>query len=148
MKDLLAKYIAPLFLSAIAVLAPIKAIMVVTGILIFADLITGILAANKRGEKINSAGIRRTISKIFIYQLAIIVGFLIEKYMLSDFLPISKVAAAAIASVEGFSIFENLNTIDGSNLFKKAINLLGSSNDAIKKDVIEAVKGDSKEPPK
>lgn len=141
------KYVQPTLISLLAVLAPIKAILLVAGFLIVADLLTGILAAKKRGESINSAGLRRTITKIFVYQLAIITGFLIEKYMLSDFLPISKIAASIVGTVEGLSIYENLNTIEGTNVFKKIVNLLGSQNDELKKKIEESV-GDSKEPPK
>ena len=60
MKD----FITGLLVSTVAVFAPIKAVILVTGILIFADLFTGIMAARKKGEKITSAGLRRTTSPI------------------------------------------------------------------------------------
>lgn len=122
-------FITGLLVSTVAVFAPIKAVILVTGILIFADLITGILAARKKGEKITSAGLRRTVTKIFIYNSAIMLGFLAEKYMLDGFIPVSKIASGLIATVELASLYENLNTLNGNNLFKALIDKLGSVND-------------------
>ena len=118
-----------LLISTVAVLAPIKMVLLVTGILIFADLISGIIAAKKRGEEISSAGLRRTITKVAIYNAAIILGFLAETYMLDGFLPISKIASSLIALVECKSLYENLDEIRGGNLFKSLIDKLGSQND-------------------
>lgn len=124
--------ITPLLVSTLAVFAPVKAILIVTGVLIMADLISGVLAAKKRGESISSAGLRRTITKIFVYNMAVITGFLVEKYMITDLFPISKLIAGIISVVELKSILENLNTINGTDIFKTIIEKLGSSNDAPK----------------
>lgn len=132
MKAALVKYVQPALVSTLAVFAPIKAILLVTGFLIMADLFSGVLAARKRGETINSAGLRRTVTKILVYNLAVISGFLVEKYMISDIFPISKLIAGVISIVELKSILENLNTINGTNIFKVIIEKLGSSNDAPK----------------
>lgn len=123
------QYILPFFVSTIAVFAPIHAIIVTVGVVILTDLITGILAARKRDERISSSALRRTISKIFVYETAILVGFLIETYLIGGLIPISKLAALLIGSVEAVSIFENLNTISGNNIFKSILDKLGSVND-------------------
>lgn len=125
MKD----YAIGFLVSIAAVFAPIKMILLVTGLLIFSDLFTGILAARKRGEKVSSAGLRRTATKVFVYNAAVMLGFLIEKYMLEGFIPVSKIAAGLISVVEFTSILENLNTINGNPIFKQLIDKLGSVND-------------------
>jgi hypothetical protein len=125
MKD----YLIGLVVTTAAIFAPIKAIFLVTGILIFSDLILGIMAAKKRGEKVTSAGLRRTATKVFVYNAAIVLGFLVETYMLEGFLPISKITAGLMSVVELTSILENLNTINGSPVFAKLIEKLGSVND-------------------
>jgi hypothetical protein len=80
-----------------------------------------------------SSVMRRTISKIVIYQLAVISGFLVELYILGGgFLPISKIVAAVIGMVELKSILENCDSILGYSLFKSVIKKLGSENDVIK----------------
>lgn len=130
MKD----YLTSLAVSIVASLAPAKELFAVALALIFIDLITGILAARKRGEQIKSAGIRRTVSKFCIYMTAIAVGFWIESIMLKGFLPVSNIAAGLISLVEGKSIFENLDVLNGSPIFKSLIKKLGSVND-MDKDV-------------
>lgn len=118
-----------LLVSMISVFAPIQSILITVGILIFTDLILGILAAKKRGERINSAAMRRTVSKMLIYQLAIITGFLCEIYLIGGLIPISKLVAGVIGMVEFKSILENSDTISGEPIFKKLIKRLGSDND-------------------
>ena len=116
-------------LTLLAVFAPIKAIMITVGVLIISDLILGTVAAKKRGEVITSAGFRRTVVKGFVYQSAIILGFLTEKYLLDGAMPVSKIVAGLIGLVELTSCLENLNAINGSPIFKKLIEKLGSQND-------------------
>lgn len=137
------KYIYPLILSALAVLAPIKSILIVTGVLIFSDLITGVMAARKRGEEITSAGLRRTLSKIFIYNFGLINSFLVDTYMLPSifmdsqlgtYISFCKLVSMVIGFVELKSILENLNTINGEPIFKTVINKLGSVNDSVNKE--------------
>jgi hypothetical protein len=135
-------YFQPLAVSLLSVFAPIKAMLLVTGFLIFTDLISGILAARKRGEKISSAGLRRTITKCLVYNLAILSGFLVEQYMLESVFPISKLIAGIISLVELKSILENLNTINGSDIFKTVLSQLGSVNDKTKNQLkvdVEAI---------
>lgn len=119
-------------IAMLAVFAPIQMVIIVTGVLVFADLITGIVAAKKRKEKIDSAGLRRTVTKTAVYLTAICMGFLVEKYMIDEIMPISKIVAGIIGLVELKSLMENLNMIYGSDIFKDIIYKLGSHND--KKD--------------
>lgn len=124
-----------LLLTLVSLFAPAKMLLLSVGILILVDLITGIWAALKRGERIKSAALRRTVSKMFIYQLAVISGFLVEHYMLDGFLPVSKIVASVIGMVELASVLENANTILGQNLFGALIKKLGSDNDL--KEMVE-----------
>lgn len=121
--------IKAILISAIAALAPIHSVLIVTGILIFADFITGMWAAIKRGESINSAAMRRTVSKLFIYHTVLITGFITETVMLGSLVPISKLCAGVIGMVEIKSIFENANTILGYDLLSMVLEKLGSKND-------------------
>lgn len=123
------KYIA---ISALSLLAPIYVIMGVVGFLIFTDLILGIIAANKRGELITSFAMRRTVSKLLVYQLVLISGFLCETYLLGGIIPITKLAGSVIGLVEIKSILENANDISGEPLFQKILKALGSDNDKTK----------------
>lgn len=118
-----------MLLSVLAVFAPVKALIFSVGFLIFADCFTGVWAAKKRNEKISSAALRRTVSKMVIYQVALLSGFLVEQYMIEGLLPISKLVAGAIGMVELKSVLENSTVITGQDLFKTLIKKLGSQND-------------------
>lgn len=125
MKTLITK----LILSCISLLAPIHMVMTTVGVLIFVDLFLGIWAALKRKEEIKSSVMRRTISKILIYQLVVISAFLCETYLFGGLIPACKLAASVIGLVELKSILENADSINGEPLFKKLIQKLGSDND-------------------
>lgn len=117
-----------LLLATIAVFAPIKAIMLVAFAMIVADLITGTLAAHKRGEKINSKGFKQTVIKTAVYQVAIIFGFLCETYLTGSMMPVSKIITSYIGFTEMLSILENLNSISGGSLLKALIKKLGAKS--------------------
>lgn len=126
---------------AIAALAPVHAMMITVGVLIFLDLVTGIWASIKRGDKVTSAAMRRTISKILIYNIAVITGFLLEKYLIGGIVPASNLIAGTIGIIETISILENGNSILGDNIFSIVIAKLklklGSDNDP--KKIVEEV---------
>jgi len=123
------KWTHALALNVLAILAPIQPVLIATGVLIFADLVLGLAAAWKRGEAITSAALRRTISKIVIYNIAVISGFIVEKYLMSDLIPATKLIAGVIGAVELKSILENADTINGAPIFLSIIKSLGSQND-------------------
>lgn len=115
-------------LVIMATLAPIKALIISCGVIIVADMVTGIMAAKKRGEKINSADMRRSLSKMVVYQVAIISAFVLETYMLEGLLPVTKVVGGVIGMVEFKSILENVSTIAGQDIVKMVLDKLGSKN--------------------
>ena len=122
------EFFIKLSLAGVAALAPIHAVMITVGVLIFADLFTGIWAATRRNETISSAVMRRTISKLILYQIAIVSGWLLEFYILESVIPITKLVASIIGMVEFKSILENVTSITGVK-FKDLIKKLGSDND-------------------
>lgn len=127
--DHIFSYLKLLLVASLATLAPIKEVFITAGVLVFADMLTGMWAASKRGEKISSAAMRRSVSKFFIYQVAILTGFLTEVYMLDGSVPVSKIVAGLIGAVEAKSILENADGVLGGSLFKSLIGVLGSKND-------------------
>lgn len=122
------KYLEALAISALAVLLPIKTVLIVVLVLVIIDLITGLLAAWKAGDPITSAGLRRTFSKIVVYELGIVAGFLAEKYLIGDLIPVMKLLTGLVGCVELKSVLENVNLIAGNDVFKSLIDKLGSVN--------------------
>lgn len=117
-----------LLLSIVTVFSPVKHVMLVTLAMICIDLVTGILAAKKQAVPVSSSGLRRTVSKVFVYELTIAMGFLVETYMTGPFIPIVKIITSFIGLTELKSVMENLDVINGSSLLKSIIEKLGSSN--------------------
>lgn len=134
------EWLAALALGAMAALAPIKAVMITVGVLIVADAVAGMYAAHKRGEQISSAAMRRTISKMLVYQGVVVCGWLLEANLIDHLIPIAKIVAGAIGMVEFKSILENANSIMGMDIFKTVIAKLGSDNDVVAQAKADAAK--------
>jgi phage-related holin len=83
--------------------------------LVIADTITGIIAANKRGEKINSRGFARVLSKIIVYMVSILCCHGVEEVLKIDGY-VTYVAVGAIASTELMSVLENTGKVTGANM--------------------------------
>ena len=98
-----------------------------------ADMVLGILAAKKRGEEVNSASMRRTLSKMLIYESVVILGYVMQHHVMDDILPVAKICASTIGMVEFKSILENADEINGGSVLKALISKLGSANDSINK---------------
>ena len=126
----MSSFLGKLSIAVMAALAPIKPVMITVGILILSDLITGIWAARKRGETITSAALGRTVSKMVVYQTAVVTGFLLQKYLLADAIPIVNIVGGIIGMVEFKSFIENANTIIEGDIFKDILKKLGSKNDS------------------
>lgn len=121
-------FLSNLLVSALAALAPIKPVMITVGILIVSDLISGIWAAHKRGEKITSAALGRTVSKMVVYQTAIVTGFLLQRYLLADAMPVVNIVGGVIGLVEFKSFIENANVIVGHDIMGEILKRLSSKN--------------------
>lgn len=122
------EWLKNILLASLAVLAPIKAVMIATGALIFIDLITGIWRALKAKEKITSNGLRRTITKLAAYQLTIVTGFILQTYLLPE-VPMVKLITALIGVTEGKSVLENISTITGVDFSEIIMKLLHGSKE-------------------
>ena len=103
MYDLITK----ISLAVLAILAPIQTAILGVGFLITADLITGIIAAYKRGETISSARLKNTAVKLLVYNLLIA-----QKY-LTPWIPFTNVALSFLAIIEVKSLGENFQSITG-----------------------------------
>lgn len=88
--------------------------------LLITDLITGIMAAKKRGEVITSSGFRRTFQKVVVYALSIIVAEYIRIVMFKDLqINVAFPIAIMIVITEFKSISENTLTITGVDIWEK-----------------------------
>jgi len=106
--------------SVLQFFAPISDFILVIGLLMLADLITGIQAAQKRGEAITSNGFRRTAVKILIYALLIVICEKIKLTFFADLdLKVSYGVSLFIVMIELKSLSENIHTITGIDIWEK-----------------------------
>jgi hypothetical protein len=77
-----------LLLSFLAILAPVKGMVLITIFFIWVDLIAGIWRSKKLKLPLRSRGFARTISKTLLYAGGIVSVFFLEKYVLADLIGI------------------------------------------------------------
>jgi hypothetical protein len=108
----------------LAFFLPISGILIMIGVLIVIDTVTGIKKANKLKEKITSRKLSAIISKLALYEMTVIMFFLIDRFILNDIIltffsvefMLTKIVALVLASVEVISINENIKVISTKNL--------------------------------
>ena len=118
-------------LACMSIFLPIRELMLTIGFLVGADMVVGIWKALKTGQQIRSRRMSDTITKMLLYQLAIVSGFLIEKYIITDMLPIAKLIGSVIAIIEFKSIVESIESVTGQNLWTKIKEVIGRKSDDI-----------------
>lgn len=133
----------------VAFLAPIKALILTVGACIVLDTITGLIKARKNKDKITSRKLSHVITKMVLYQSAIILFFCIEKHILADFIVLftginlflTKIVACVLVGIELMSCNENYLAISGVSIWGKFKELLRRA-----KEVKEEVKDLTEEP--
>ena len=123
---------------------PISGILIMIGVLIAIDTFTGIWKAKKLKEKITSRKLSGIISKLALYEITVIMFFLIDNFILNDIIltffsvpfMLTKVTALVLASIEVLSINENYKVVKGIDLWQSMKLLFSRAkeiNDDIKK---------------
>jgi hypothetical protein len=83
-----------------------------------ADLITGLWVARKKGLIWESAKLRNTVSKIFLYAMTIVLLHAMHTQMIPfEQFSLAGIGAALICGVELYSVFENAYEITGNRVF-------------------------------
>lgn len=96
---------------------PVHHFVAITLGLILADLITGIQAARKRGEAIQSKGLRRSSQKFMMYCFALLSAHSIQATYFGDF-PLAYTVSAYISITEFWSVLENVGAVTGTNVLE------------------------------
>ena len=125
---------------------PIAGILGLLFALILADTATGIWKAKHLKEKITSRKLSTIISKVLLYELCVILFYLIDYFILNDIiltffsvpLMLTKVLALVLASIEIMSISENWRVVKGVNLYQSAKLLFSRAKEV--KDELNKIK--------
>ena len=115
--------------ASLAVFLPIKELMLTIGFLVSADLIVGIWKAIKTKQRIRSRRMSDTVTKLLLYQLAIMSGFLIETFIINELIPITKLIATVVAIIEFKSIVESIEAVTGKGLWSKIKTIIGRKSE-------------------
>ena len=118
-------------LASLAVFLPIKELMLTIGFLVAADMVVGIWKALKLKQRIRSRRMSDTITKLLLYQIAIMSGFLIESFIIAELIPITKLVATVIAVIEFKSIIESIESVTGKDLWSKLKTIIGRKSEDI-----------------
>jgi len=118
-------------LASLAVFLPIKELMLTIGFLVAADMVVGIWKALKLKQRIRSRRMSDTITKLLLYQIAIMSGFLIESFIIAELIPITKLVATVIAVIEFKSIVESIESVTGKDLWSKLKTIIGRKSEDI-----------------
>jgi hypothetical protein len=130
-------------LSVIAAfLMPISGLLFLIGFSIMIDTITGNWKSKKHGVKLESRALAAIISKMLLYEITVILFFLIDKFILNDImlqffsvpLMLTKIMALILVSIEVMSINENYKAVKGLDLWQAMKNLFARAKD-VKKEV-------------
>lgn len=110
--------------------ADIQSALIAIGFLIFADTFTGMWSAVRKGGRmaITSRKMGRIVTKLILYPLALIVAKVSEQY-LAPSIPWTDVTAGILAVVEVKSIFENMSSLLGFDLWDRIKNQLWKPKD-------------------
>jgi len=109
-------WIKAVLVSALSLFAPTGPVLIALFAMVAIDLVTGLMRAHATGQKIESNGLKRTVLKLVAYELAVVMGFVCEKWLTGDLLPLVKLAAGACGLVELLSVLENLNVLSNGAL--------------------------------
>jgi len=118
---LLIKANESIFAICLAAIIPIKPLILLVGVCISLDTFFGIYRAIKQRKKITSRGLSAVISKMALYEFALILFYFIDSIILNDiaksFTPVdlfvTKMVAAVLVNVEVLSILENIKLATG-----------------------------------
>lgn len=111
------------FITSICVfLSPTFPLIILVGLFIMADTILGLVKSYILKEDILSRKLARIASKLIIYTAAILLVFGLDTQILSMFietdLMITKLGAAVLCFIEGFSMDENIRKINNDRGLK------------------------------
>lgn len=125
---------------------PIYGLLIAVGFAIFLDTFTGIFKSVKLNgwRSIRSRKLSNIVSKMLLYQITILLLFVIDNYVLNEFIAVhftikfmfTKLVAILLIFIELVSIKENIEEALKIDLWKMFKNLLNRAKE-VKEDINE-----------
>ena len=116
---------------------PISGILILIGVSVILDTITGIWKSYKLKTKVTSRRLSAIISKVLLYEVTVMLFYLIDYYILNDivltFFSVSllatKILALVLVSIEVISINENYKAVKNIDLWQSLKNLFARAKE-------------------
>jgi multisubunit Na+/H+ antiporter MnhG subunit len=138
MKNLiLSSSLVKVLIIIMAFLLPIQPLILIVGGCIVLDTIIGLWRAKKLKQPITSRKLSNVVSKMVLYEASIILFFVIEKFILFDFIHyfismdlfLTKIVACVLVFIELQSMNESYTIINGYSLWDKMKEMLKRGKD-------------------
>lgn len=116
---------------------PISGILILIGVSVIVDTLTGVWKSKKLGTPITSRKLSAVISKILLYEVTVMLFYLIDYYILNDIiltffsveLLTTKILALVLVSIEVISINENYKAVKNIDLWQSLKNLFARAKE-------------------
>ena len=118
-KTWITSHLNSLIIAIAAILSPVQSLMLTVGFLIVVDFIFGIYRAYSKKENITSRKMGHTISKVILYNLAILSVYFLDKNIINTGLHLEKIVAGLIAITEIKSLDESFIILFGFSIWDK-----------------------------
>lgn len=123
---LLSKALPTALLTIIAIFAPVAPLMLLVGLAMMLDTVSGMWKAHKLGEDITSRKMGNLAIKMLVYQAAVLLFYLVDLYILQGAFTVlgnqpiflTKVVAAWLVITEVKSLNENYAAVTGKDIIK------------------------------
>ena len=130
-------YSAQLMAIVSSFFLPIVGILILIGVSVIVDTITGIWKSYKLKTKVTSRRLSAIISKILLYEVTVMLFYLIDFYIINDIvlaffsveLLVTKILALVLVSIEVISINENYKAVKNIDLWQSLKNLFARAKE-------------------
>jgi len=120
------EYVIAFIVSILSFFIPVVPLLLLVGLFICLDTILAIWACKRQGEKITSHKLSAMIPKMFLYQGAVMTGYLVDVFLLGEFIGLvfdipmlfTKLIAMTLIFIEGVSLDENWQKIKGKTFIQ------------------------------
>ena len=116
---------------------PISGILILIGVSVILDTLTGVWKARKLKTPVTSRKLSAIISKILLYEVTVMLFYLIDYYILNDIvltffsvqLLTTKILALVLVSIEVISMNENVKSVKGIDIWQSLKNLFARAKE-------------------
>jgi hypothetical protein len=130
-------YSMQLFAIVSSFFLPISGILILIGVSVIIDTITGVWKSKKLGTPITSRKLSAVISKILLYEVTVMLFYLIDYFIINDIvltffsveLMITKILALVLVSIEVISLNENIKAVKGIDIWDSLKNLFARAKE-------------------